>query len=76
MDKQPSFVRMFIAEVKDEMMAQKLSTPKLAQKIGVSRVTLSRFLNYHTMPPLRHLDLIATALDMQVVLCLMEKIDD
>lgn len=67
---QSEFVKMFTAEVKEEMINQGLKTYEFAEKCGVTRQYVTRVLTGRTSMGLNVANKLAKGLGMKVVLCL------
>jgi transcriptional regulator with XRE-family HTH domain len=69
----PDFVKDFIAEVKEEMKLQGMNNSRLADRMGVSRVTISAFFYRNVNLRYGNIQKMAEALGMNVILCLGDK---
>lgn len=67
---QPEYMRMFLAEVEEELKNRKMSKLKFMDMAGlVNSVVYSAF-NNKSIPTPQTLDKMAKALDMKIIMCL------
>ena len=70
-----SYVSEYVNEICEEMKLQSITITEMSGRLGVTRVTLSRFLNKHSNMTFEHIEAVAEQLGMKPVLCLMDKDD-